>query len=174
MKAIWILLVVAGLGQPVAAQNKPALLQQPAPPIELAQPDGKLLKLSAYKGALVLVDFWATWCDPCVKEQPALKAIYDQYRDWVKAGRFQILGISLDRKKEAWTKGISDLGITWPQASDLKYWSSPVAQQYQIDELPYNVLVDEQGRIIAVNLHGSELATFIGNHLKRSAARPAP
>jgi len=148
------------------AQEKTILKGSPAPEIALAQPDGKILKLSSLKGALVLVDFWATWCAPCVQEQPELKKIYQQYDKYVKEGKFQILGVSLDRKKEHWEKGIERLKITWPQISDLKYWTSPVADAYGIEGLPFNVIVDEKGNIAAINLHGTQLVNFIDRHLK--------
>ncbi len=150
----------------LAANAQQALkIRQQAPEIALSQPDGQPFHLSALKGALVLVDFWATWCAPCVQEQPALKAIYQKNEAFVKQGKFQILGVSLDSKKEHWEKGISKLAITWPQVSDLRFWKSPVAKAYGVEALPFNVLVDESGKIIAFNLHGKELEDFIHEHL---------
>lgn len=151
------------------AQNNALRVRSVAPEIALPRLDGKVLTLSSLKGSLVLVDFWATWCAPCVQEQPELKKMYRKYDKEVKAGKFEILGVSLDRKKENWEKGIARLKITWPQVSDLKYWSSPVADAYGVEGLPFNVLVDGDGKIAAINLHGSELSRFIENYLEKNS-----
>lgn len=149
------------------AQNTPVKIQMQAPDISMQQPDGKLLQLKSFRGALVLVDFWATWCLPCVKEQPELKAIYQKNEAFVKRGKFQILGVSLDNKKENWTKGIQRQQITWPQVSDLKFWKSKAAHDYGMEEFPFNVVIDETGKIVAINIHGKQLEEFISNHLHR-------
>lgn len=149
------------------AQNQSLQIGSPAPEISLSQPNGKLLSLSSLKGSLVLVDFWASWCAPCVKEQPELKAIYQQYDKYVKEGKFQILGVSLDKKKDSWGKAINSLKLTWPQISDLKFWNSPVANIYGIEALPFNVLVDGNGNVAATDLHGKELANFIKQYLEK-------
>ncbi|MDF2191308.1 TlpA disulfide reductase family protein [Paraflavitalea sp. CAU 1676] len=169
MKRVLITIGLITTGFSLAAQDSGLILNKQAPPIELLQPDGKLLKLTDYEGGLVLLDFWATWCEPCVQEQPVLKKIYEKHQQSVRQGKFQVIGVSLDRSKMNWTTGISNLAITWPQASDLKYWNSPVARQYHIEELPYNVLIDERGKVIAVNLHGRELESFIDSHLNKAS-----
>lgn len=169
MKQVLIFAFVICLTHLLPAQNKVLKVGAAAPEIILPQPDGKDLKLSSLKGSLVLIDFWATWCGPCVQEQPELKKIYVKYEKYVKEGKFQILGVSLDRKKENWEKGIARLKITWPQVSDLKYWSSPVADAYGVEGLPFNVLVDDKRNIVAINLHGSTLSRFIENYLRKSS-----
>lgn len=113
----------------------------------------------------MLIDFWATWCAPCVKEQPELKALYEKYANSVKNGKFEILGVSLDKSKENWQKTIERFKIDWLQVSDLKFWKSPVAKDYGIEGLPFNVLIDEQGKIIAINLHGKELEELVHKYL---------
>jgi len=138
---------------------------QPAPEISLPTPNGNTVTLSSLRGKVVLIDFWATWCAPCVKEQPELKALYDQHIDHVKAGKFEILGVSLDKSKENWQKSIDRFKIDWLQVSDLMFWKSKVAKDYAIEGLPFNVLVNEQGNILAIDLHGKELEDFISDYL---------
>jgi len=147
------------------AQNTPLEIGQPAPEISLPQPDGIPFSLSSLQGKLVLIDFWATWCAPCVEEQPELKVLYDKYQK-ANPGKFEIVGVSLDKSKENWVKAIDRFKIDWMQVSDLMFWKSPVAKDYGIEELPFNVLMDEQGTIIAINLHGKELADFISNYVR--------
>jgi len=130
-----------------------------APEIRLPNTTGDTIALSMLRGKIVLVDFWATWCAPCVEEQAELVKLYTKYKTaHFKSGEgFEIYGVSLDNKKTAWLNQISKQKIVWTQVSDLKYWSSPVAKTYNIQELPFNVLIDGEGTIIATNLHGSEL-----------------
>ncbi|NML68562.1 TlpA family protein disulfide reductase [Chryseobacterium sp. RP-3-3] len=147
-------------GYTIAQQTKIEIGQQ-APEITLSKTDGSSFSLSSLKGKVVLIDFWATWCAPCVGEQPELKTLYDMFSDQVKEQTFEILGVSLDKNKESWQKAIDRFGISWIQVSDLKFWKSPVAKAYEIEELPFNVVIDGQGKIIAKNLHGKELEEFI-------------
>lgn len=122
---------------------------------EMADMKGEVKKLSDYvgQGKYVLVDFWASWCGPCRREIPNMVEAYKKY----KAKGFEIVGISLDNDKDAWVKGTKDLGITWPQMSDLKGWQNAGAAIYGVNSIPHVLLIDKEGTIIAKNLHGEEL-----------------
>ncbi|RFS21907.1 TlpA family protein disulfide reductase [Chitinophaga silvatica] len=167
MRILFSILLIVFSIQKGGAQNKPLKIGESAPAIALPAVNGDTLSLSSLKGKLVLIDFWATWCSPCVEEQPVLKSIYEKFGNKVKEGKFEILGVSLDKSKDNWQKGIDQLQITWPQISDLKFWKSPVAKDYGIEGLPFNVIINEKGKIVAINLHGKALETFISNYLKK-------
>ncbi len=118
-------------------------------------PKGNEVSLSDYagKGKYVLVDFWAAWCGPCRNEMPNVVEAYKKYKE----KGLEIVGVSLDRTHEEWTRGISELRITWPQMSDLSFWQSPAVEAYAIRGIPHTVLLDPNGVIIAKDLRGEEL-----------------
>jgi peroxiredoxin len=124
-----------------------------APEINLPDTNGKPLALSSFRGKVVLIDFWASWCRPCRAEMPNVVAAYAKY----KSKGFEIYGVSLDRDKGAWLEAIAKDGITWPQVSDLKYWDCEAAKLYNVQGIPFTVLLDKDGKIIAKNLRGAEL-----------------
>lgn len=123
--------------------------------IKLPSLNDKEIALSDYvgKNKLVLIDFWASWCGPCIKEMPNVKAAYSKYKE----KGFEIVGISLDNDKEAWNAASKRLNIEWPQMSDLGGWQSSAAQSYSITSIPTTLLLDSEGKIIAKNLRGEEL-----------------
>lgn len=137
----------------VVASMQATTIGQTAPEINLPSPDGKEIALSSLKGKVVLIDFWASWCGPCRKEMPNVVAAYAKFK---KKG-FEIFGVSLDKERERWVEAIAKDGITWPQVSDLKQWQSEVVSLYNIQGIPYTVLLDKDGKILAKNLRGEEL-----------------
>jgi peroxiredoxin len=137
----------------VQAQSQVTGNGEVAPDISLPDPDGNIQSLSSLRGQYVLLDFWAGWCGPCRRENPTLVAAYKKYHD----KGFEIFQVSLDKTKESWQTAIKQDGLNWTHVSDLKFWSSPVAQQYGIESIPANFLLDKEGRIIGRNLRGQAL-----------------
>lgn len=124
-----------------------------APEITLSDPFGKNVSLSSFAGKIVLIDFWASWCAPCRKDNPKNVALYNKY----KGKGFEIFGVSLDDNREAWIDAINKDKLLWAHGSDLQKWNSPLVGKYGIDAIPYTVLVDKEGKIIATKLRGEAL-----------------
>lgn len=128
-----------------------------APEINLATPAGPTLALSSLRGKYVLIDFWASWCGPCRRENPNVVKTYATYKD----KGFEIFGVSLDQNREAWLKAIETDKLVWKHVSDLQYWNSAGAQAYQVNSIPQTFLVDPTGRIIAKGLRGAALDNYL-------------
>ena len=127
------------------AKNTDKIFATKAPDFTLQTPEGNSLSLSSFKGKVLLVDFWASWCGPCRLTNPSLVKMYKE----LKGSEFEILGVSLDDNKDAWIKGINDDKLTWPQVSEMKRWDADVVADYGISSIPQSVVVDKEGYLVA-------------------------
>ena len=138
------------------------LMGKTIPDFEQADPNGKMVNIKSFRGKYVLIDFWASWCGPCRGENPNVVAAYNKYKN----KNFTVLGISLDKSKDAWLGAVEKDGLTWTQLSDLKFWSNAVAQQFGIQSIPQNFLIDPNGVVIGKNLRGEALEAKLESILK--------
>lgn len=128
--------------------------------IALPNPAGDTMRLSDYKGKVVLIDFWAAWCGPCRRENPNVVKLYEQYQ----SKGFEVFSVSLDKTKEAWVQAIEQDNLIWDaHVSDLKFWNSSAAKDYKVSSIPFTVLIDREGKVIGTNMRGQELANALKN-----------
>ncbi|MEA1873799.1 MAG: thioredoxin-like domain-containing protein [Bacteroidota bacterium] len=140
-----------------------------APEIELPNPDGDTILLSSLRGEVVLLDFWAGWCGPCRRENPAVVETYNNYKDkrFTIGKGFNVYGLSLDKNRKTWIDAIAKDNLTWTQVSDLLYWQSPYVRLYNVRGIPANFLLDKNGVIIAKNLRGERLAKTLDKYVMK-------
>ncbi len=145
----------------IAEKKKKTAVGSMAPDFTMNDQEGKPVSLSSFRGKYLLIDFWASWCSPCRKENPNVVRTYKKYKD----KGFEILGVSLDRDKKSWLKAIKEDQLSWTHVSDLKYWQNEVAVLYGVQSIPHTVLLDKEGKIIARNLRGKALETKLAELL---------
>ena len=144
------------------AMDEPEWTNKQAPELSLPDVNGKTITLSSFKGKYVLVDFWASWCLPCRRENPNVVQAYKRY----KGKNFTILGVSLDKQKDDWLGAIEADKLSWTQVSDLQEWSSAAVSTFNFNGIPFNVLIDPDGKIIAQSLRGDSLERKLEEVLK--------
>ena len=131
---------------------------------EITLPDikGNIQKLSDHKGKVVLIDFWASWCGPCRRANPGLAILYSKYKD----KGFEIFGVSIDDEKTAWKRAVSADRITWKQVIAKGGWDAPVALQWKLEQIPSSFLIDQEGKLVAVDPSKEEIENYLKIMLK--------
>ncbi len=143
--------------------NAQVAIGEMAPDFSLHNTKNSIVSLSSFRGKVVMIDFWASWCGPCRIANPGVEKIYQKY----KAKGFEVIGISIDNKKKAWLKAIAQDKIHYLQLNDTLGWYSPVAEKYSINQIPTSFLLDKEGKIIAIDLIGSRLEMKVKELIKK-------
>lgn len=132
------------------------------PGISLPGINDSIIHLSSFKGKVVLIDFWASWCAPCRAANPYMLELYKKY----KTSGFEVFAVSLDKEKQSWLKATKKDKLTYTGVIDTAGWNSKVAERFFVDQLPTNFLLDKSGKIVAINLEGQELFNMVKELVK--------
>ncbi len=159
MKKVFFVSIVLIMCLTGAAQIK---VGAAVPEISLPDVKDSVINLSSYKGKVVLIDFWASWCGPCRQANPSVVRLYKKY----KGQGFEVFGVSLDNKKAAWVKAIKQDKIKYVQVIDTGGWNSTVAATYGVEQIPTNFLLDRNGNVVAIDAEGKELDKLVKDLLK--------
>ena len=147
------------------AESASALIAEgkAAPTFTLKSPEGKNVSLSDFRGKYLLIDFWASWCGPCMNEMPNIVDIYNSYKD----KGLGIIGLSLDSDYKRWKEATQANNMTWLQLSELRGWDSEVAKVNSVQAIPHTIIIDKNGNILATGLRGEDLKQFVAEALKK-------
>ncbi|MDD2386365.1 MAG: TlpA disulfide reductase family protein [Bacteroidales bacterium] len=168
MKKSFVIILVILYASLSFGQNVGIEIGNIAPDIKLPTPKGDSVNLYSLRGQIVLIDFWASWCGPCRKENPAVVEAYNEHKNksFTIGEKFTVFGVSLDKNKESWEKAIKDDGLSWTNVSDLLYWNCASAKDYNVKGIPANFLIDGKGVIIAKNLRGEKLENELEKYIR--------
>lgn len=147
------------------AKMKVVDVQEKAPNFMAPNPQGKVTSLYESMGKVTIIDFWASWCGPCRRENPAMVRLYSEFKD----KGLKVIGVSLDKKADQWQQAIAKDGLAWTQISHLKEWDDPIAKQYGVESIPATFVLNQYGVVVAKNIYGEELRSKVASLLNQKA-----